>query len=107
MSCSGLYGISFTWMYAQTRFSSQSASGWIFQTPYRSDHSTLGVSAREGDWSRRIPEIHASYGSSARTSGSTLRMWQQRSGFRSHRFGSSRLCCSATVSTSGRISVSP
>ena len=33
VSCSGLYGISLTWMYAQTRFSSQSASGWTFQTP--------------------------------------------------------------------------
>src|SRR5947207_6237873 len=31
-SWSGLYGISLTWMYTQTRFSSQSASGCTFQT---------------------------------------------------------------------------
>ena len=31
-SCSGFEGISFTWMYDQTRFSSQSASGWILKT---------------------------------------------------------------------------
>ncbi len=73
-SCSGLEGISLTWMYDHTRFSSQSASGWILNTWYRSDHCTFGVSTRLGDWSRRIPEIHASYGSSALTSGSTLRM---------------------------------
>ena len=36
-----------------------------------------------------------------------LRMWQQRSGFRSQRFGPSCLCCSATVMISGRISLSP
>jgi hypothetical protein len=34
-----------------------------------------------------MPDAQASYGSSARTSGSTLRISQQRSGSRSQRFG--------------------
>ena len=68
-------------MYVQTSSSLQSASGWIFQTPYRSERSTLRAVAREGDWSRRMPETQASYGRSVSMSGSTFRMWQQRSGF--------------------------
>src|SRR3954447_4758981 len=54
-----------------------------------------------------MPEIQASYGSRASKSGSTLRMWQQRSGSRSQRFGPSRRCCSATVITCGVISSMP
>ena len=54
--------MSFAMMYAQTSFSLQSASGWIFQTPYRSERSTFRAVAREGDWSRRMPETQASYG---------------------------------------------
>ena len=49
-------------MYVQTSSSLQSASGWIFQTPYRSERSTLRAFAREGDCSRRMPETQASYG---------------------------------------------
>ena len=44
------------------------------QTPYRSDHWIFLSPARLGDWPRRSPEAQAAYGSSARTSGSTLRM---------------------------------
>src|SRR5574340_623900 len=51
-----------------------------------------------------MPEIHASYGWSAERSGSTLRMWQQRSGSRSHRFAPSARCCSAIVGISGWMS---
>ena len=41
--------------------------------------------ARSGDWSRRTPEIQQSASSSARSSGSTLRRKQQRSGSVAHR----------------------
>ena len=58
---------------------------------------------RRGSPTRRCTRGSAS----ARSSGSTLRMWQQRSGLLSQRFGPSRRCCSATDSTSGRISSSP
>jgi len=71
------------------------------KTWYRSDHSIFRVSARLGDWSRRMPEIQASYGWSALTSGSTLRMWQHRSGSRSQRFAPSARCCSAIVGIEG------
>src|SRR4051812_28534090 len=54
-----------------------------------------------------MPEIQAPYGSSAAIRGSTLRMWQQRSGSISQRFGPSRLCCSATVMTCGCSRFSP
>ena len=54
-----------------------------------------------------MPEIQASYGSSAASSGSTLRMWQQRSGSRSQRFGPSWRCCSATVMHRRREQVQP
>src|SRR6266567_135442 len=67
----------------------------------------VGPDARLGDWSLRMPAIQPSYGSSASNRGSTLRMWQQRSGSLSQRFGPSRLCCSATVITCGLWSVSP
>src|SRR5204862_7993742 len=66
----GLYGMSFAMMYVQTSSSLQSASGWTFQTPYRSERSTFRALAREGDWSRRMPETHASYGSSVLINGS-------------------------------------
>src|SRR5581483_8714354 len=94
-------------MYASTRFASQSTSGWIFQTSYCSLNSTRCASLRVRLCSRRMPEIHASNSFSARLSGSTLRTWQQRSGFDSQRFGPSCLCCSATVITSGRTRSSP
>jgi hypothetical protein len=70
--------MSFAMMYVQTSCSLHSASGWIFQTPYRSERSTFSAVAREGDWSRRMPETQASYGRSVSISGSTFRMWQQR-----------------------------
>jgi len=47
--------MSFAMMYVQTSCSLHSASGWIFQTPYRSERSTFRAVAREGDWSRRMP----------------------------------------------------
>src|SRR5262245_28522796 len=56
--------MSLAMMYAQTSSSLQSVSGWIFQTPYRSERSTFRALAREGDCSRRMPETHASYGTS-------------------------------------------
>jgi len=48
--------------------------GCTFQTPYRSDHSIFCAFARVTACSRRMPVIHASYGASARSSGSTLRI---------------------------------
>src|SRR5436190_10587954 len=54
-----------------------------------------------------MPEIQPSYPAKTESSGSTLRMWQQRSGSRSQRFGPSRRCCSATVSIGVEIRFSP
>jgi hypothetical protein len=55
------------------------------------------VAARDGDWSRRRPEIHASMPSSARFSGSTLRMAQQASGSRSHSLSPCTAACRAML----------
>ena len=71
-------------MWRHTSASLQSASGFAFHSPCFASHASLGVLARDGDWSRRRPEIHASMPSSARLSGSTLRMAQHASGSRSH-----------------------
>ena len=49
----------------------------------RSSQPSFGASARVGDWSRRTPVIQPSRSPSARPSGSTLRIAQQRSGLRS------------------------
>ena len=89
--------------------------------PSRSSRRAAGSSRRRSARSARpsarppasatgrggCPRSRRRTGSSAWISGSTLRMWQQRSGSRSQRFGPSCLCCSATVMISGRIRLSP
>ncbi len=65
-------------MQAQTSASLQSASGLNFGTPCTVSCSRSGSSVRVTDCARRSPVIQASLPASARASGSTLRIWQQR-----------------------------
>src|SRR5436190_9179883 len=71
-------------MYFHTCDSVHVASGLTFTSPNFSSHWTMSVSARVGDWSRRMPLTQAVLPSSARTLGSTLRMAQHESGSRAH-----------------------